>query len=121
MTSLLLVFPDAPGALDAARRSGADALVLDLGDAGALGDRLLTVRTSWVFGPERQGKNFAYQLVRTLAAGKELVCPSDQVSNPSYAPDVARETVQEALAAQTTSCQQWESQQAALQVLGQKH
>jgi dTDP-4-dehydrorhamnose reductase len=59
----------------------------------ALGDRLLTVRTSWVFGPERQGKNFAYQLVRTLADGKELVCPSDQVSNPSYAPDVARAVV----------------------------
>lgn len=59
----------------------------------ALGDRLLTVRTSWVFGPERQGKNFAYQLIRTLADGKELVCPSDQVSNPSYAPDVARAVV----------------------------
>src|ERR1019366_2753823 len=43
----------------------------------ALGDAVLTVRTSWVFGPERQGKNFAYQLARTLAAGKPLVCPSD--------------------------------------------
>lgn len=61
--------------------------------ADALGDRLLVVRTSWVFGPERQGKNFAYQLVRTLAAGKELACPSDQFSNPSYGPDVARAAV----------------------------
>ena len=26
-----------------------------------MGDRQLTIRTSWVFGPERQGKNFAYQ------------------------------------------------------------
>jgi len=57
--------------------------------AAELGDRVLTLRTSWVFGPERQGKNFAYQLVRTLAAGKDLVCPSDQISNPSYGPDVA--------------------------------
>jgi len=49
----------------------------------------LTVRTSWVFGPERQGKNFAYQLVRSLNAGKPMICPSDQISSPSYGPDVA--------------------------------
>jgi dTDP-4-dehydrorhamnose reductase len=59
----------------------------------ALGDRLLTVRTSWVFGPERQGKNFAYQLVRTLASGKTLPCPIDQISSPSYGPDVANAVV----------------------------
>ncbi len=53
----------------------------------------LTVRTSWVFGPERQGKNFAYQLARTLKAGKPLACPSDQISSPSYAPDVAETVV----------------------------
>ena len=61
--------------------------------ADALGERLLTLRTAWVFGPERQGKNFAYQLVRTLSAGKPLGCPSDQHSNPSYGPDVARAAV----------------------------
>jgi dTDP-4-dehydrorhamnose reductase len=65
----------------------------ELALADALGDALLTVRTSWVFGPERQGKNFAYQLARTLAAGKPLVCPSDQVSSPGYGPDVARAVV----------------------------
>jgi dTDP-4-dehydrorhamnose reductase len=53
----------------------------------------LTVRTSWVFGPERQGKNFAYQLVRTLSDGKSMVCPSDQISSPSYGPDVALNVV----------------------------
>src|SRR5262249_23721009 len=57
--------------------------------ADALGQALLTVRTTWVFGPERQGKNFAYQLAKTLGEGRPLVCPSDQVSNPSYGPDVA--------------------------------
>jgi dTDP-4-dehydrorhamnose reductase len=58
--------------------------------AEALGPLLLTVRTTWVYGPERQGKNFAYQLAKTLGEGRSLVCPSDQVSNPSYGPDVAR-------------------------------
>lgn len=61
--------------------------------ADELGDRALTVRTSWVFGPERQGKNFAYQLVKALAQGKALDCPSDQISSPSYGPDVARAVV----------------------------
>jgi dTDP-4-dehydrorhamnose reductase len=61
--------------------------------AGTLGDRQLTVRTSWVFGPERQGKNFSYQLARALSSGKTLECPTDQVSNPSYGPDVARAVV----------------------------
>jgi dTDP-4-dehydrorhamnose reductase len=60
----------------------------------ALGPALLVVRTSWVFGPERQGKNFAYQLVRALSAGKAMTCPHDLVSNPSYGPDVARAVVQ---------------------------
>jgi dTDP-4-dehydrorhamnose reductase len=65
----------------------------ELALADAMGVAVLTVRTSWVFGPERQGKNFAYQLVRSLAAGKPMVCPSDQVSSPSYGPDVARAVV----------------------------
>jgi dTDP-4-dehydrorhamnose reductase len=58
--------------------------------AETLGPQLMTVRTTWVYGPERQGKNFAYQLAKTLGEGRSLVCPSDQVSNPSYGPDVAR-------------------------------
>ncbi len=58
--------------------------------ADALGDRLLTVRTCWVYGPERQGKNFAYQLIRGLSQGKTMTLPSDQISSPSYGPDIAR-------------------------------
>jgi dTDP-4-dehydrorhamnose reductase len=61
--------------------------------ADTLGEALLVVRTCWVYGPERQGKNFAYQLVRTLRAGKTLACPSDQISSPSYGPDVAQAVV----------------------------
>ena len=65
----------------------------ELALAEALGDRALTIRTSWVYGPERQGKNFAYQLVKTLSAGKPLPCPSDQISSPGYGPDVALASV----------------------------
>ena len=61
--------------------------------ADVLGDRLLIARTSWVFGPERQGKNFAYQLVKTLSQGKTLTVPSDQISSPSYGPSVAEAAV----------------------------
>jgi dTDP-4-dehydrorhamnose reductase len=58
-----------------------------------LGELLLIARTSWVFGPERQGKNFAYQLVKTLRSGRSLTVPSDQISSPSYGPDVAEASV----------------------------
>jgi dTDP-4-dehydrorhamnose reductase len=58
-----------------------------------LGAAQLTIRTAWVYGPERQGKNFAYQLLRTLGEKKPVVCPSDQVSSPSYGPDVAQAAV----------------------------
>lgn len=82
---------DAPNPLQVYGRSKWEA---EQALCASLGDRLLIVRTSWVFGPERQGKNFAYQLVRALAAGRELPCPSDQQSNPSYGPDVAATTLQ---------------------------
>lgn len=65
--------------------------------ADELGDRFLCLRTAWVQGPERQGKNFAYQVWRNLSAGKSMVCPSDQVSNPTYGPDLARVSVDMAL------------------------
>ncbi len=58
-----------------------------------LGKRLLIARTCWVYGPERQGKNFAYQVMKTLSRGKPLTCPTDQVANPSYGPDVALATL----------------------------
>jgi dTDP-4-dehydrorhamnose reductase len=59
----------------------------------ALGDSALIVRTSWVYGPERQGKNFAYQLVRSLRQGRPLAVATDCSSNPSYGPDVAEVAV----------------------------
>ncbi len=51
--------------------------------------RHLILRTSWVYGPDVQGKNFVYRAVRTLAGGAELVVPQDQYGQPTYAPDLA--------------------------------
>jgi dTDP-4-dehydrorhamnose reductase len=65
----------------------------ELALAEVLGDSHLTARTSWVYGPERQGKNFSYQLAKALSSGKTLECPTDQVSTPSYGPDVAQAVV----------------------------
>lgn len=59
-----------------------------------LEDLALIVRTSWVFGPERQGKNFAYQAIRSARRGDPIVCPADQRSNPSYGPDVASAAIE---------------------------
>ena len=65
--------------------------------AETLGDQFLCLRTAWVQGPERQGKNFTYQVWRNLSQGKQMICPSDQVSNPTYGPDLAKVTVELAL------------------------
>lgn len=49
----------------------------------------LVVRTTVVYGPEHQGKNFAYQLARALQAGRRLAVADDQVSTPTYNRDLA--------------------------------
>ena len=75
--------PDPPNAYGVAKLDAEHAI------SEVLGDRALIARTSWVHGPERQGKNFAYQVIRRLAAGEPVMVPSDQISSPSYGPDVA--------------------------------
>ncbi|MEZ6188256.1 MAG: SDR family oxidoreductase [Planctomycetota bacterium] len=59
----------------------------------ATGAECLVLRTTTVYGPETQGKNFVYQLVRRLRAGQPFKIPSDQVATPSYGPDVAAATL----------------------------
>ena len=82
--------PDAEGAVAAPPNAyGLAKLDAERAIIEVLGDRALVARTSWVYGPERQGKNFAYQVIRRLVAGEPVMVPSDQVSSPSYAPDVA--------------------------------
>lgn len=48
----------------------------------------LIVRTTGVFSWESQGKNFVDRLRRTIRNGEPIKVPMDQVSTPTYAPDV---------------------------------
>jgi len=57
-------------------------------------ERALVVRTSVVYGPERQEKNSAYQLIRACRSGKGFRPAVDQRASPSYNPDVAAATVE---------------------------
>jgi dTDP-4-dehydrorhamnose reductase len=56
--------------------------------------RAVVVRTSVVYGPEPQGKNFVVQLRRRLAGGEEMRVPMDQVSCPTYNADLAAASVE---------------------------
>jgi len=58
----------------------------------------LIVRTTVVYGWERQGKNFIYRLVNTLKAGDVLKAPVDQVGSPTYAPNLAEAALELAAA-----------------------
>jgi dTDP-4-dehydrorhamnose reductase len=51
--------------------------------------RHLILRTSWVYGPEEQRKNFVYRCVRTLREQTPLIVPEDQFGQPTYSPDLA--------------------------------
>ena len=56
--------------------------------------RAIVVRTTVVYGPEPQGKNFVYQLRRRLGAGERMRVPIDQVSSPTYNVDLAAASVE---------------------------
>lgn len=49
----------------------------------------LILRTSWVYGPDREGRNFMSSLLRQLHAGQRVPVPSDQVSTPTLNRDLA--------------------------------
>jgi dTDP-4-dehydrorhamnose reductase len=53
----------------------------------------LVLRTTVVYGPEQQGKNFCYQLAQRLGAGERMRVPGDQVSTPTYNRDLAAATL----------------------------
>jgi dTDP-4-dehydrorhamnose reductase len=48
----------------------------------------LILRTTGVFGWEKQRKNFLYRVLDTLGAKKELVIPNDQFATPTYVRDL---------------------------------
>jgi dTDP-4-dehydrorhamnose reductase len=56
--------------------------------------RALVIRTAVVYGPDRQAKNFVYQLIRHCQTGRPMRVASDQVSSPTYNVDLARATVE---------------------------
>jgi len=49
----------------------------------------LVVRTTVVYGPDPQGKNFIYRLLAALRKGQRIAVPADQVGTPTYAPVLA--------------------------------
>ena len=56
--------------------------------------RAVVIRTSVVYGPERQEENFVYQLIRACREGRGFRPASDQRASPSYNPDVAAASVE---------------------------
>jgi dTDP-4-dehydrorhamnose reductase len=56
--------------------------------------RAVIVRPSVVYGPERQEKNFVYQLIRASRAGQGFRLAVDQKASPSFNPDVAEASVE---------------------------
>ncbi|MBI4247656.1 MAG: SDR family oxidoreductase [Candidatus Rokubacteria bacterium] len=56
--------------------------------------RALVVRTTVAYGPEPQGKNFVYQLLRRARAGERMTVPADQRSSPTYNADLAAASVE---------------------------
>ncbi len=56
--------------------------------------RALAIRTTVVYGPDRQEKNFVYQLIRNCRDGREMRVASDQVSSPTYNQDLAAATME---------------------------
>jgi dTDP-4-dehydrorhamnose reductase len=62
--------------------------------AEAENPRAAIVRTTVAYGPEPQGKNFVYQMLRRAQAGEPIRVPSDQVSSPTYNVDLAAATVE---------------------------
>lgn len=47
-------------------------------------------RTTWVFGEELQGKNFAYSIIKNLSSKKEIKVPDDMFSTPTYSDEIAK-------------------------------
>jgi len=54
----------------------------------------LILRTTVIYGQDRGQKNYVYSLMRSLATGKTMRVPEDQVSTPTYNRDLAKATVE---------------------------
>ena len=73
----------------------------EYGESKLLGERAvlledsscLVLRTTGVYGPERNGKNFVYQLCNAIHERHEILCPTDSFGSPTYNRDLARMTL----------------------------
>ena len=57
----------------------------------------LIVRTTAVYGWEKAGKNFAFRLIERLGNRQSMKAPTDQMTTPTYAPELAALTCRLAL------------------------
>lgn len=80
---------DAPGPLNVYARSKAEAEVVL---REMLPDGHLVIRTSWVYGPDPQRRNFNLRCIDRLSAGERVVVPADQWGSPTYTDDLASVT-----------------------------
>jgi dTDP-4-dehydrorhamnose reductase len=55
---------------------------------------VVLVRTTVVYGPEFQQKNYIYQVLSKIGRGETLQTPNDQVSTPTYNLDLATASVE---------------------------
>ena len=53
----------------------------------------LILRTTVVYGPDAQGKNFIYALMRHVKEGRRMKVPEDQISTPTYSRDLVAATL----------------------------
>lgn len=53
----------------------------------------LIIRTTVVYGWERQEKNFVIRLIKSLREKKEVQVPVDQIGSPTYAPNLAEAAI----------------------------
>lgn len=70
---------------------GASKLAGELQVQAAAPDAIV-IRTTGVYGPDAQGKNFILQLIRKLGDGETMTVPADQVTTPTYTADLAEAT-----------------------------
>jgi dTDP-4-dehydrorhamnose reductase len=80
---------DEPRPLSVYARSKLDA---EIAVRSLLPGRHLIVRTGWVYGPDRQRRNFILRLVDRIRAGERVNVPEDQWGSPTHTHDLAAAT-----------------------------
>jgi dTDP-4-dehydrorhamnose reductase len=61
---------------------------------GLFAENFLIIRTTVVYGWEKQGKNFVFRLIRSLQNGNSVKAPVDQIGSPTYVNNLAQIAVE---------------------------